>query len=83
MYTDTKQFEVETLDIPISKIKVINRMRRTDENRIADLAQSIGDLISNPKKRIKYGMNGRKIVESEFNWESQEEKLLLQYKNNL
>ena len=41
MYTDTKQFEVETLDIPISKIKVINRMRRTDENRIADLAQSI------------------------------------------
>ena len=46
----------------------------------SDLAQSIGDLISNPKKRIKYGINGRNIIESEFNWESQEEKLLLQYK---
>jgi glycosyltransferase involved in cell wall biosynthesis len=49
----------------------------------SDIEKSIWDLISNPGKRIKYGKNGRKIVESELNWESQKEKLLLQYKRLL
>ena len=35
---------VTTEDIPISKIKVINRMRRTDNNAVEDLAQSIKEV---------------------------------------
>ena len=33
--------ELEVVDIPLSKIKVINRMRRTDENNVDDLVRSI------------------------------------------
>ena len=33
--------EIDVTSIPISQIKVNNRLRRTDENRIADLAESI------------------------------------------
>ena len=35
---------VTTEDIPISKIKVINRMRKTDINTVADIAQSINEV---------------------------------------
>ena len=36
--------ELEVVDIPISKIKVINRMRRTDENNVNDLVRSIKEI---------------------------------------
>ena len=39
--TASKAPELEIVDIPISKIKILNRMRKTDENNIEDLMQSI------------------------------------------
>ena len=36
--------ELDVVDIPISKVKVINRMRRTDENNVDDLIRSIKEI---------------------------------------
>ena len=36
--------DIEVRQIPISKIKVINRMRRTDENNVEDLKRSIKEI---------------------------------------
>jgi len=37
-HTKTNQkIEVDVKQIPISKIKIINRMRRTDDNNVDDL----------------------------------------------
>ena len=33
--------DIEVKQIPINKIRVINRMRRTDENNVEDLKRSI------------------------------------------
>ena len=38
------QTELEVVDIPINKVKVINRMRRTDENNVEDLMRSIREI---------------------------------------
>ena len=36
--------DIEVKQIPISKIKVIHRMRRTDENNVDDLKRSIQEI---------------------------------------
>ena len=36
--------DIEVKQIPISKIRVINRMRRTDENNVEDLKRSIKEI---------------------------------------
>ena len=36
--------DVDVKQIPINKIKVINRMRRTDDNNVADLICSIKEI---------------------------------------
>ena len=40
----TQKSEVQVQQIPINKIKVINRMRRTDDNNVADLIRSIKEI---------------------------------------
>ena len=42
--TASKAPELEIVDIPISKIKITNRMRKTDDNNIEDLCQSISEI---------------------------------------
>ena len=44
-HTKTNQkIEVDVKQIPISKIKIINRMRRTDDNNVDDLIRSIKEI---------------------------------------
>ena len=38
------QPELDVVEIPINKIRVINRMRRTDDNNVADLIRSIKEI---------------------------------------
>jgi glycosyltransferase involved in cell wall biosynthesis len=48
---------------------------------IDDIAKAIQYLVDNPKIALEMGMNGRKAVEREYNWESQEKILIELYKN--
>ena len=36
--------DLDVVEIPINKIRVINRMRRTDDNNVADLIRSIKEI---------------------------------------
>ena len=45
------------------------------------LAEAINYLIANPSKAKQMGQNGRKAVESEYNWSSQEAQLIAFYKD--
>ena len=40
----SQSLEAKVVEIPISKIKVINRMRRTDDNNVDDLVRSIKEI---------------------------------------
>jgi glycosyltransferase involved in cell wall biosynthesis len=48
---------------------------------IDSIAKAIQFLVDNPKIALEMGMNGRKAVEREYNWESQEKILIELYKD--
>ncbi len=50
------------------------------DNNPNDIAKVINDLIKSPVKLSRYKRNARKAAENEFNWETQEKKLLRLYK---
>lgn len=49
-------------------------------NNPKNIALVVNDLIKEPEKLSLYKKNARKAAETEYNWENQEEKLLLLYK---
>lgn len=51
-----------------------------DPENPQQMAEAIDYLLKNPEEARRMGMNGRKAVEQEFNWSTQEEKLLALYK---
>ncbi|MFO7891896.1 MAG: glycosyltransferase [bacterium] len=52
-------------------------------NSIPDIINTIKWLVDNPLAAKKMGINGLKAVETFFNWENEEKKLLKLYKNNI
>lgn len=51
-----------------------------DPTQPKEIAKAIMSLKENPNRMKEYGLNGRKAVEREYNWEKQEEKLIKLYK---
>lgn len=50
---------------------------------ISSIKSAIEFLITNPEKSIEFGINGRKMIETKYNWENEKVKLLQIYKNIL
>ena len=50
-----------------------------DPNNAAAIADALNFLKNNPEKAVEMGKNGRRAVENEFNWGTQEKKLLELY----
>jgi glycosyltransferase involved in cell wall biosynthesis len=46
---------------------------------VARLSKALDDLISSPEKRLSMGINGRKKVEQEYNWEENVNRMLAIY----
>lgn len=55
----------------------------TDPENIQETAEAINRLLKNPEESKQMGLNGRRAVEQEFNWSTQEKKLLTLYKDIL
>lgn len=89
---NTKIFEIMGAGVPvictdfilwkniIKKYKCGICINPTDITAIKD---AVKFLLGNPEEAKRMGENGRKAVESEFNWESQEKILLEMYKDVL
>jgi glycosyltransferase involved in cell wall biosynthesis len=54
-----------------------------DPNNIEEISQAIRHLINNPNEAAQMGDNGREAVEKNYIWPSEEEKLVLLYKQIL
>lgn len=84
----TKAYEYMSLGVPVlltkapyneTVIKKYGFGLCVDPENKDELAQAIGHILSNPQKAEQMGVNGRKAVLQEFNWKTQEEKLLNLY----
>jgi glycosyltransferase involved in cell wall biosynthesis len=54
-----------------------------DPENLSEIAQGINYILLNPDRAREMGANGRKIVETIYNWESEEPKLITVYENLL
>jgi len=84
----TKSYEYMAMGLPVLSTKSsyndwINEKYRfginVDPENIKELAKAINYLFDNPEEVKKMGLNGRKAVREEFNWGTQEKKLLALY----
>ena len=87
---NTKLFEYMTEALPVvctdfilwkEMIEKYNCGVCVDPDDIDEIANAINYLLDNPEIAEEMGQNGRRAVLEEFNWETQEKKLLELYKN--
>ena len=85
-----KVYEYMSLGIPVIMPDYPYARKMIDEYKfglcvnpenIEEIASAIQYLTDNPAQAHQMGLNGRKAVEQEFNWGTQEEKLVRLYKN--
>jgi len=87
----TKAYEYMSLGIPVLLTKAPYNVSLNKKYSFAycvdpetdEIVNAIKSLLENPEEAKEMGKNGRRAVEQEFNWETQEEKLLALYKNFL
>lgn len=48
---------------------------------VSEISKAMNYIINNPERAEEMAQNGRKAVETEYNWEAESEKLLKLYKN--
>ncbi len=87
---NTKLFEYMEAGLPVicsnNKLwkEIINKYNcgiAINPNRVEEIKEAILVLKNNPDKAKIMGENGRKAIEEEYNWSTQEKKLLLLYEN--
>ena len=87
---NTKIFEFMEAGLPVicSKNKIWKDIVENnkcgipiDPENITEIISAITKIITNPKLASEMGVNGKKAVCNEFNWETQEKALLDLYKS--
>lgn len=87
---NTKLFEYMEAGIPVicsdNKIwkEIVKKHKcgiAIDPNNVKEIRKAIVELINNPKKSKEMGENGRRAVEEEYNWKTQEEILVTIYRD--
>ncbi|MEX2007801.1 MAG: glycosyltransferase family 4 protein [Candidatus Levyibacteriota bacterium] len=84
-----KIFEYMSVGLPVAAVNFPNLKKVVEETGAGtlfdgedpkDIARAINEILSDPKKRKKMGLNALKASREKYNWEIEEKKLLKIYK---